>query len=487
MLTAELTSLTAAPARAPAPQSSAGSAGSAVAAAARLLGDRYELGALLGRGGMADVYRARDRRSGGFVAVKVFRPGVGSAGDSAGGSVTVGRRRRREVQVMRRLDHPGLAALLDADLDGDAALGSCGGDGCGESGLGHGQVCYVVMQLVDGPTLRQQISHAPLAERQVASLGATLCDALHYIHRRGIVHRDIKPANILLAPGSDAARLEPKLTDFGVARVVDSTRMTTEGFTVGTANYLSPEQVKGETVGTASDVYSLALVLLEALTGQIAFPGHGIEAALARLHRKAKPPEHLNPAFAGLLDEMTATNPTQRPSADVVGSRLRRIADPSLSSDILALGDLPDAGLPNADHANAEPRAAAPRRPYRLLGAAGALVAAATATAVVLAAGDTGIGSRPIKTGPHPNSSTAATPAGELPSRGAPAATRQPPSHPAAGVPGQQPRPTAAPAARVGLIETHTATATSGTLNRAGHGAHGSGRSKAHKKQRKKR
>ena len=124
--------------------------------------------------------------------------------------------------------------------------------------------------------------------------------------------------------------------------MIDSTRMTAEGSTVGTANYLSPEQVLGADIDKPSDVYSLGLVLIEALTGAVAFPGHGVEAALARLHRQPQVPSRINPRLAHLLTRMTARDPSARPSAGEAGAELAVIADPSLLSEVLALGQ--DAG-----------------------------------------------------------------------------------------------------------------------------------------------
>ncbi len=175
------------------------------------------------------------------------------------------------------------------------------------------------MELVDGTTLARVLDDGPLDRQRTAAIGTQLAGALAYVHERGVVHRDIKPANVLMGGrGCDVA----KLTDFGVARLIDSTRLTVHGTTLGTANYLSPEQTTGGDVGPASDVYSLALVLLECLTGQVAYPGYGVEAALARLHRPPTVPAWLDPAWRDLLAAMTAFDAADRPGAAEVAGRL---------------------------------------------------------------------------------------------------------------------------------------------------------------------
>src|SRR5205823_4403033 len=141
-------------------------------------------------------------------------------------------------------------------------------------------------------------------------LGAQIGNALAYVHGHGTIHRDIKPANILIDREG-----QPKITDFGIARLVDSARRTATGVTVGTAAYLSPEQVTGAEVGPACDVYSLGLVLLECLTGRREYPGTGAEAALARLHRPPEIPASLPRPWPGLLAAMTDSDPSRRPAA----------------------------------------------------------------------------------------------------------------------------------------------------------------------------
>jgi len=269
-----------------------------------MLAGRYLLSSVLGRGGMAEVWEASDTVLGRRVAIKLFRSDPASEADY--------QRQQAEIRLLAGLIHPNLVAVFDAGTDL----------------TGPGRPCtYLVMELVEGATLAQLLRLGPVAPAEAAQLGAQVASALAYVHARGIVHRDLKPANILLGSAPEAGGAVPvKLTDFGVARILDGTRLTVTGTTVGTANYLSPEQASGAEVTPASDVYSLGLVLLECLSGEVAYPGHGIEAAIARLHRAPAVPEDLDPSWQGLLAAMTARDPGTRPSAAAVASRLRTLA-----------------------------------------------------------------------------------------------------------------------------------------------------------------
>jgi serine/threonine protein kinase len=256
---------------------------------------------------MADVYRGWDGVLRRPVAVKLFR---------SAGVPGVGQRSRTEVAVLAGLNHPGLVTVFDGgEDDTDPAAPRA----------------FVVMEFVAGPTLAVRIAAGPLPAAEVAALGGQLAAALAVVHARGIVHRDVKPANILLAdpgPGGELPRV--KLADFGVARLLDETRITSTGITVGTANYLSPEQAASAPVGPPSDIYTLGLVLLECLTGHPAYPGHGVEAALARLHHPPTIPTHLGPAWTHLLHAMTTHTPTTRPTAEAIATALdRAVSDPA--------------------------------------------------------------------------------------------------------------------------------------------------------------
>ncbi|MBD7996895.1 serine/threonine protein kinase [Arthrobacter sp. Sa2CUA1] len=267
------------------------------------LGQRYRITELIGTGGAASVHRATDENLGREVAVKLFRPTVQEDDDY--------RRQHTETLLLATLNHPGLVTLLDA-------------------GLHHGEdgrvLSYLVMELVDGPDLRRTLKSGPLPPLSVASLGADLADALAYVHSQGVIHRDVKPANILLFPQEHDSRLYPKLTDFGIARMVEATVATAHGATIGTANYLSPEQAQGGTVQPSTDIYSLGLVLLEALTGEKAFPGPIVEAAVARLLRDPEIPASLGEDWVELLRAMTARLPDVRPAAHDAAGALRLLA-----------------------------------------------------------------------------------------------------------------------------------------------------------------
>ena len=274
-----------------------------------LLGGRYRLLDVVGRGAMATVHQARDEVLGRDVAVKTFRAHAPDPKHEL--------RRRGEMEVLARLTHPSLVQLYDAGTDAleDGTL----------------RVSYLVMEFVEGQDLRRVLADGPLADDDARRLALDLAEALAYVHAQGVVHRDIKPANILVpqAPaGAPGARLSParrraKLTDFGIARLMDAGRLTITNTTIGTANYLSPEQARGEAVGPASDVYSLGLVLLECLTGTMEFSGSAVEAAVARLMRDPRMPAGLGEPWSRLLPAMTAREPGDRPSAALVAAVLR--------------------------------------------------------------------------------------------------------------------------------------------------------------------
>ncbi|MHA6624236.1 serine/threonine-protein kinase [Pseudonocardia sichuanensis] len=269
--------------------------------APRVVAGRYELGPVLGAGSSAVVYRARDLRCGDAVAIKCFRPGA-TAHDL--------RQQRQEMNALAQLDHPGLVRLHD------------GGSEDGRP--------FVVTDLVEGPTLAERIAAGPpLAPGAVRRLGAQLAEALAHVHSAGIVHRDVKPANVLLGDGG-----RPRLADFGISRTLDATTATANGCVVGTAAYLAPEQVRGELVGPATDIYALGLVLLEALTGRREFPGMAVESATARLYRSPAVPDGLPAGLGTVLTAMTRDDPRRRPSAEAVALALA--ADPA--SPAAALG-----------------------------------------------------------------------------------------------------------------------------------------------------
>jgi eukaryotic-like serine/threonine-protein kinase len=254
------------------------------------IGTRYEVLSLLASGGMADVYVARDVELRRRVAVKVLRDTGGTA------------RFRAEARTLARLRHPSLVAVLDLGEDDGRP--------------------YLVLELVDGTTLAQRV-RGGLDPGEVARIAEQVAGALAYVHAAGVVHRDVSPANVLLSHDGRA-----HLADFGIARLVeDHPTMTLAGETLGTVPYLAPEQVSSQPVGPPADVYSLGLVLLEALTGERAFAGSVDETAVARLHRDPAVPPTLPAAWRELLTAMTAREPAARPSAADVQSRLASLAE----------------------------------------------------------------------------------------------------------------------------------------------------------------
>jgi eukaryotic-like serine/threonine-protein kinase len=261
---------------------------------------RYEFLEHIGSGGMADVYRARDNELGRHVAVKLFREAEETIADR--------QRREREINLLSGLTHVGLVPVHDAGRLMHAGI----------------ERRYLVMELVDGLSLAHRIAEGPLKPRQVADVGAQVADVLSYVHGRGVIHRDIKPENILMSDvPTFGYTLMTRLADFGVAQFVDGTRLTGHGTIMGTAAYISPEQARGEEVTAATDIYSLGLVLLEALKGEREYSGTPIEAALARLHRPPEIPETLSPEWRSILGAMTADDPAVRPNAHDVSSTMR--------------------------------------------------------------------------------------------------------------------------------------------------------------------
>jgi beta-lactam-binding protein with PASTA domain len=256
------------------------------------LGERYELGGLLGRGGMADVRVGRDLRLGRTVAVKQLR------GDLAADD-TFQARFRREAQSSAALNHPSIVAVYDT----------------GESIDKHGShVPYIVMEYVEGQTLRDILRGAEngrkiLPERAL-SLTADVLSALDYSHRSGIIHRDIKPANVMLTPSGQV-----KVMDFGIARAIADTSsgMTQTAAVIGTAQYLSPEQARGETVDARSDIYSTGCLLYELLTGRPPFVGDSpVSVAYQHVREEARPPSQLNPDVSAAIDTIVAKSLAKR-------------------------------------------------------------------------------------------------------------------------------------------------------------------------------
>lgn len=257
-----------------------------------LLDGRYLLKDRVGQGGMATVYRAEDTHLGRTVAIKMIHPG-----DEAKVSVE---RAHTEKALLASLNHPSLVTLFDAQLD-------------------PGRPQYLVMEFIDGPTLAQRMAQGPIPSRELAALTRDLAQGLAAAHAAGIVHRDVKPSNVLLQRRGtrSGGAWTAKLADFGIACLVDGSRLTTPGIVLGTLTYMAPEQLRDHDPGTPADIFALGLVVLEALTGEPGYTpiGSGRAAAIARLAGSPPVPGDVDPAWRDLLERMTDMEPDRRPTA----------------------------------------------------------------------------------------------------------------------------------------------------------------------------
>ncbi|MGY1727675.1 Stk1 family PASTA domain-containing Ser/Thr kinase [Geodermatophilus sp. SYSU D01062] len=274
----------------------------------QVLGERYEIGGVLGRGGMAEVHRGRDLRLGREVAVKVLRSDL--ARDP---SFQV--RFRREAQAAASLNHPSIVAVYDT----------------GEDRTTSGATPYIVMEYVEGETLRDVLRREGVLQPERAmSLAADICAALDFSHRNGIVHRDVKPGNVMITPQGTV-----KVMDFGIARAVSDSAatMTSTAAVIGTAQYLSPEQARGEAVDARSDVYSLGCLLYELVCGAPPFTGDSpVSVAYQHVREDPRLPSSINPAVPPELDAILmkamSKNPANRyqSAAEMRNDLLRALA-----------------------------------------------------------------------------------------------------------------------------------------------------------------
>jgi eukaryotic-like serine/threonine-protein kinase len=232
-----------------------------------VIANRYRLEALIGEGGMATVWQGTDLSLSRTVAVKVLRPEVALQADAVA-------RFRREAHAAAKLNHPNVVQIFDTGVDG--------------------QTHFIVMEYLPEPDLKRIIRDwAPLPEAKVVDVAVQCCRALSYAHRNGIVHRDVKPHNILFTDDGRA-----KLSDFGIAAAVGTGATGPGGTVLGSAHYMSPEQIQGSPAGPHSDIYSLGCVLYEALTGKTLFTGESeSEIAAKHLRERPVPLRSLNPGL----------------------------------------------------------------------------------------------------------------------------------------------------------------------------------------------
>lgn len=253
-----------------------------VAQDVRELAGRYQVGQLIGRGGMADVHVGQDSRLGRRVAIKLLKPAL--ANDPAFRT-----RFRREAQDAAKMAHPTIVRIFDA---GEETVR----DARGAETL----VPFIVMEYVDGRLLKDIVAEGPLDPAEACRIIEQVLTALEYSHRAGVVHRDIKPGNIMITGNGQV-----KVMDFGIARAISDTAATIAETSaiVGTASYFSPEQARGETVDARTDLYSTGIVLFELLTGQAPFRGDNpVAVAYQHVNSEAVPPSSLNPRVSPALD-----------------------------------------------------------------------------------------------------------------------------------------------------------------------------------------
>lgn len=252
----------------------------------RLLAGRYQVGELIGRGGMSDVHRGVDTRLGRTVAIKLLKPSL--ATDPAFRT-----RFRQEAQAAARMTHPTIVRVFDA------------GEETVREPNGHeAQLPFIIMEYVDGVLLKDLIKRGPLEVAEAVRITDGVLTALEYSHRAGVVHRDIKPGNVMITTTGQV-----KVMDFGIARAISDSSATVAQTTavLGTASYFSPEQAKGETVDARTDLYSTGVVLFEMLTGRPPFRGD-TPVAVAYQHVSETPvaPSTVNPKVSPAMDVVVA-------------------------------------------------------------------------------------------------------------------------------------------------------------------------------------
>ena len=315
---------------------------------------RYELEELVGSGGMSSVYRALDRLLERNVALKILHPHYGDDAEYV-------ERFRREARAVAQLSHPNIVTVIDrGEADGQQ---------------------FIVFEYIDGESLKQLVDrNGPLPARRAIELALQVADALAFAHQAGLVHRDVKPQNVLVTEDGEA-----KVTDFGIARSLDVEHGVTQtGTVLGTSNYLSPEQARGQTITPATDVYSLGVVLFELLTGEVPFPGDNF-VAVAMKHINEPPPPLLERRpdvpvrLVHAIERALAKDPADRfPTMEAFAAELRaclaELGDPDGARTFITQSSVLRESRPHRTHTARRSRS--PLYVLLILLAAAAVVAA---------------------------------------------------------------------------------------------------------------
>ncbi len=293
----------------------------------RTLAGRYELGKVLGRGGMAEVREGLDTRLNRRVAIKLLRPTL--ATDPAFRT-----RFRQEAQAAARMAHPTIVRVFDA---GEETIRGADGHDV--------QLPFIVMERVEGKLLSELIAAGPLGTAEAARIAAGILTALEYSHRAGVVHRDIKPGNVMITPNGQV-----KVMDFGIARAISesSANVAQTSAVLGTASYFSPEQARGESVDARTDLYSTGVVLYEMLTGRTPFRGDSpVAVAYQHVSELPMPPNAANPAVSPAMSAVV-----MHALAKDRFDRFQSAAEFKADLEVAAGGKVPDR-VPVADDFNA--------------------------------------------------------------------------------------------------------------------------------------
>ena len=325
----------------------------------RVLGDRYEIGSMLGRGGMATVYRGSDRVLDRPVAIKLLAEKY--AGDEK--FVT---RFQREARAAAGLNHPNIVSVYDTgDTDGE-----------------H----YFVMELIQGETLGDLlVREGPLAPERASRIAAGIAEALQAAHDQGLIHRDVKPGNVMLTAAGDV-----KVMDFGIARAATDDTLTQTGLILGTASYLSPEQSRGDPVDHRSDIYSLGCVAYEMLAGRPPFSADTpLSVAYKHVNDEPRPPSSANPSIPPEMETVVmralAKDPDARfPTANAFRQAITSAAGGEVTEPLG--GDT--VVLQTADTERLSPTPPRRRRSLVLLGVIAAVLLVAGAVALAMAGDD---------------------------------------------------------------------------------------------------